>query len=106
MRLLSDPSVLDYASDARRLTERMPKYNQCFDAIADLRAVNDDLATITNWGRQHASSGGMKRLASIPSSLLSVLLQNEPDFLFDKSKFYAWLDKHPEYAVYRRKRGR
>ena len=75
-----------------------PEYAGRFDAIKETRSVYEDLATYTNHGR---IVGGhhYKRMASIPAPLLALALEIEPDLLINKTKFYAWLARHPGYAI-------
>jgi hypothetical protein len=96
-----DGEVLDFVSDAERVELSMPRYEGMFDAIAEVAERNDELAVMGSWGRQHFKAG-MARVASIPPSLLNGMLMIQPDLLASKDKFYAWLDRHPEYQTIRR----
>jgi len=96
-----DGAVIDFVSEAERVEQRLPRYQGMFDALVQVRERNDELSTMGSWGRQHFKSG-MGRVASIPASVLNGMLMIQPDLLTDKRKFYAWLDRHPEYQTIKR----
>lgn len=80
-------------------------YGERLDAIKRIRDLSDDLATYTSHGRIMGGKD-MKRVASIPHTVLYAAIALEPDLLLKKEKFYGWLDRHPEYCMYHRQRGR
>ena len=70
-------------------------YGPRFDAINDLRKKDD--GTLFK-GR------GFRRVASFVNVPLFMATRlTEPEFLKDKRKFYAFIDRHPEYCTYQRK---
>jgi hypothetical protein len=107
IRLLSDHDVIDWITDPVRLSTRVnPDFQSRFTALEEARSAYEDLATLTSWGRQLAGRGGMKRVASIPSSVMAAMLEVKPDLLQDRKFFYSWLDRNQPYQVYRRRRPR
>lgn len=96
--------LLHEITDAKILTERIPEWENRFDALQDMRDAYHDVGLITSFGRQLAGSNHWKRVASIPAPLLGQMLEIMPDLLLQKEKFYDWLDKHPEFGTYQRRR--
>lgn len=97
----ADNEVIDFVSDEQTVAERMPRYDSAFEALVDLRGMNEDLGTVSNWGRMHFREN-LGRVASIPPSVLAGILQIRPDFLLNKPEFYRWLDRHPGYQAIKR----
>jgi len=104
---LKPGTALDAITDPETLCKSDPRFIQRFEDMAELRRQHDELATYTNHGRvaMGARGDGFMRVASIPHTVLQAALVLEPDLLISKKKFYAWLDRHPEYQAYTRKRG-
>lgn len=73
-------------------------YSPRFDAIKELREQDDGSLHRGNDFRRVAS------LVNVP--LLTVIQMQKPDFFKNKRAFYAWLDRHPEYCTYQRRRHR
>lgn len=101
---LGKDEVLDTLADSAELVRRMPEYAERFDAIKEIRDATDDLSTFSNWGRMIPGDKRLKRVASLPVVVLELAMVHQPDLLINKDKFYAWLDRHPEYYTYRRQR--
>lgn len=84
--------------DADTLMKSNPDYyRDRFQAIADLRASDD--------GSDHKGQE-FRRVASfvnVPVFLAEKLAN--PDFLKDKKKFYAFIDRNPQYVTYQRRNG-
>lgn len=67
-------------------------YRERFDAIADLRKIDD--------GSLHQGNG-FRRIASFVNiPLWSGMTLLDPEFMKDKKKFYAFLRRNREYATY------
>lgn len=72
-------------------------YRDRFDAIADLRKLDD--------GTLHRGQE-FRRVASLVNvPMWAVMKLVDPAWMKDKKKFYAWLDRHPEYCTYQRRGG-
>jgi hypothetical protein len=67
-------------------------YGPRFDAIAELRAMDDGALYKGNEFRRVAS------LVNVPVS--RALQMTNPGFFKDKKEFYRWLSQHPEYKTY------
>ena len=84
--------------DADTLMKAAPDYYAPrFEAIKELRDADD--------GTGHKGSE-FRRVASfvnVPVMMAQKL--NDPELLRDKKKFYAFLDRHPEYLTYQRRNG-
>lgn len=93
--------LIDEISDAETVADRVPRYAERFEALLEVRRANDGMFEYSSWGRRHVAQGH-RRVASIPEAVMSRIMEIEPDFLISKAKFYAWLDKHPEYQTIRR----
>ncbi len=89
--------ILDKVSDPYWYADHDPDYGERFDAIKELKGLDD--------GSLHRGSG-FRRVASLIAPLEDLAKVIEPDFLLDKRKFYDWLDAHPEYCTYDRRRFR
>jgi hypothetical protein len=90
-------SLMDKVSSPEELVRRNPEVADRFDAIKDLRSMDD--------GSVHRGSE-FARVANLQGPLEDLLRAIEPEFLSDKKKFYAWLDAHPEYCTYDRRKAR
>lgn len=90
-------SLMDKVVDPQGLVARNPEVADRFDAIKELRGMDD--------GSVHKGSD-FRRVASLLGPVEDLLRAIEPEFLSDKKKFYAWLDAHPEYCTYDRRKTR
>jgi len=98
VNFLSGRRLADALFDPKLLMAVAPEYyGPRFQAIKELRGQDD--------GTLHQGQG-FRRVAS----LVNVPLTNaystvlDPEWMKDKSKFYAWLDRNPEYCTYDRRR--
>ena len=90
---------LDRATDIEKWRKRDPLFQQSMEAAADLRQYNREAGTNGNLGE-------WKSVATIRGPVLSVAEIAQPRLLHDKKKFYSWLDEHPQFLAYdRRKHG-
>lgn len=87
-------SVMDAVSDARNMVRSDPLQAERFNGVADIRRLDD--------GSLHRGNE-FRRVASIQAPLFAVLKLLEPEFMH-KPKFYAWLDRNPEYCTYDRRK--
>lgn len=86
---LADPDIL--------MKAKPDYYRDRFQAIADLRAEDD--------GTGHKGQE-FRRVASFVNVPLFIAQKlADPEFLKDKRKFYAFIDRHPEYVSYQRRNG-
>jgi len=70
-------------------------YNPRFEAIAEVRAIDDGTISKGAEFRRVAS------LVNVPlANAISTVLDHE--WMKDKTKFYAWLDRNREYCTYQR----
>jgi hypothetical protein len=70
-------------------------YNPKFEAIAEVRAIDDGTISKGAAFRRVAS------LVNVPlANAISTVLDHE--WMKDKKKFYAWLDRNREYCTYQR----
>ena len=83
----------DVVMDPKALVHLKPEvYRERFDAIADLRKIDD--------GSLHQGNG-FRRIASFVNiPLWSGMTLLDPEFMKDKKKFYAFLRRNREYATY------
>jgi len=72
-------------------------YGPRFDAIKDLRAQDD--------GTLHKGQGFRRVASFVNVPMMMAMKVTDPDFLKDKRKFYAFIDRHPEYCTYQRRNG-
>lgn len=89
-------NLADKYLDPNLLMKGAPDYyGPRFDAIAELRALDD--------GSLHKGSG-FRRVASLVNvplvQALSTVLDGE--WIKDRTKFYQWLDRNPQYCTYQR----
>lgn len=85
---------MDEALDSKALVKIAPEvYRDRFDAIADLRKLDD--------GSLHQGNG-FRRVASFVNIPLFKAANTvlDPEFLRDKKKFYSFLRRNREYATY------
>jgi hypothetical protein len=93
----SDKVVADEWMDPNLLMAVAPDYyGPRFDAIKELRDADD--------GSLHSGSE-FRRVASfvnvpLANAITTVL---DPEWMKDKKKFYAWLDRNRAYCTYQRK---
>lgn len=82
--------------DADTLMKAAPEYyGPRFAAIKELREADDG----TGYKRQE-----FRRVASLVNvPLVMAEKMSNPDFLKDKKKFYAFLDRNPQYITYQRR---
>jgi len=88
---------MDTVFDPAELMAKRPEYyGPRFDAIADMRKLDD--------GTLHKGSE-FRRVASFVNVPLFGMTTKlfDPDFMKDKKKFYAFLDRHREYCTYDRR---
>lgn len=90
-------TLMDKVCDPSGLVKRNPDLADRYDAVKELRSMDD--------GSLHRGSD-FRRVASIMGSIEDLLRVIEPEFLKDKRKFYAWLDAHPESCTYDRRKRR
>ena len=91
--------VMDTAMDPDMLMKVAPEYyGPRFDAIADLRKADD--------GSGHKGQE-FRRVASFVNVPMSQVVNRlfDPDFMKDKRKFYAFLDRNLQYCTYDRRAG-
>ena len=94
-------STIDFISEPKWLIDAIPKFEDLFEGIQDLRAMQEEATKISNATRAVGMTNGgtLMRLACFPKSLYAAIVQVNPNFLKDKPEFYRWLDRHPEYRV-------
>jgi len=93
---------VDYISDVDRITERLPRYQEHFEAIQERSKVLAEcaLAKMNSQAVGMSRGGTMQQIAAgIPISVWATMHQIDPELFLNKRKFYAWLAKHPEYRV-------
>lgn len=90
-------TLMDRVADPSGLVARNPGVADRFDAIKELRSLDD--------GSLHRGNE-FRRVANLIGPIEDLLRAIEPEFLRDKKKFYGWLDAHPEYCTYDRRRTR
>ena len=86
--------AIDAITNVDTVLRSGPQYAEMFTRLAEERKISDDRCP-----------GEWKKVAElqVPHEMAARIL--EPDFLKDKRKFYAWLDRNPRYCAYdRRKR--
>jgi hypothetical protein len=88
---------MNLVTNADTLVKSAPRLEERFDAIAELRTIDDGTLYKGN---------EFRRVASIVAPLIEVQHILEPDFLRNKRKFYTWLDDNPEYCTYDRRAAR
>lgn len=88
-------TLMDDLSNADTLMKAAPDYyGPRFEAIAELRALDD--------GTLHKGNG-FRRVASLVNvPLMQALKITDPEFLLNKQRFYKWLDRNPSYCTYQR----
>lgn len=101
--ITSRENEIDYVSDARRLRDRLaPGRMETFvEGVSDVRQALEECKKIST-ARQAlgvSPSGNWFRAATVPVSVMAAIYEVEPDFLKDKSMFYRWLARHPEYQT-------
>jgi len=96
-RVKPSESLMDKVVDPAGLVARNPEVADRFDAIKELKSLDD--------GSYHRGNE-FSRVANLLGPIEDLLRAIEPDFLRDKKKFYRWLDAHPEYCTYDRRRQR
>lgn len=67
-------------------------YRDRFDAIADLRKMDD--------GSLHQGQGFRRVASFVNIPLISALQLVDPEFMKDKKKFYAFLRRNRQYATF------
>src|SRR5678809_1000550 len=90
-------SLMDKVVDPAGLVARNPEVADRFDAIKELRGMDD--------GSLHRGND-FRRVASLMGPVEDLLRAIEPEFLSDKKKFYRGLDAHPENCTYDRRKTR
>jgi len=96
--VLRGKSEMDDVTSADLLMKVAPDYyRDRFEAIADLRKIDDGTLHRGNEFRRVAS------LVNVPMwDVMNVL---DPTWMKDKRRFYDWLSKHPEYRTYDKRGG-
>lgn len=87
------------------VTERMAQYPEFaprYDAINELRVADQQGLAISV--DQASRANGFFRVASLQGTLESLAKLLDPEFMKDKRRFYAWLDKHKQHCTYDRRR--
>lgn len=102
----SPDKLMDDLANSDDLVRKVPGHEEMLDGVREIREASEQLATISNWGKLEAADQNMKRVASIPQYVLQLALVYQPDLLMNKKKFFAWLDRHPEYFTYNRRKGK
>jgi len=92
-----DNDCLDYMTDDRYLMRKIPEMRDQFAHIRSLQERYWDLRKITSNGAVVGGAGDMKSVALIPKDVFLAAEALEPDFVKDKSKFFAWLERNPQY---------
>ena len=100
MNFFVDKNVSDF--DTVMSAETLMKsdadyYRDRFQAIADLRKQDD--------GTAHKGAGFRRVASFVNVPMFMATRMTEPDFLKDKKRFYAFIDRHPEYCTYQRRNG-
>jgi hypothetical protein len=99
--------LADEICEPETLVKAVPRFGPRFDAIQEMqREAEEDFA---QGGRLGGNDPNFRLVASIPDTLLGRLTDPEcpafiPYFLENKKVFFRWLDRHPEYQTYRRRR--
>jgi len=101
--ITSKDNEIDYVSDARRLRDRLApgRMNTFIEGIKDVRAALAEAEQISTTRKAIGISpdGTFFRAATIPTSVVAAIYEVEPNFFKDKSIFYRWLARHPEYKT-------
>ena len=83
----------DVVMDPVPLVKLKPEvYRERFDAIADLRRIDD--------GSLHQGNGFRRVASFVNIPLWAGMTLMDPEFMKDKKKFYAFLRRNREYATY------
>lgn len=93
---------LDEATDARKVVERLPHTAERFDHLVDLRNSLDEFTWFGAEKIYGHGSADIKRVASIPHSVVTTMIAVDPSILLDRERFYKWLARHPEYRTTRK----
>ena len=94
-----DTHLMDAITDPDALIKADPEYyTPKFEAIAELRSMDDGSLHRGNEFRRVAS------LVNVP--IMAALKIIDPNFLLDKKRFYAWLDRgnNGAYCTYDRRK--
>lgn len=84
---------IDEALDPKALSKLKGEvYNDRFDAIADLRKMDD--------GSLHRGSEFRRVASFVNIPLWNAVTLLDPEFMKDKRKFYEFLRRNREYATY------
>lgn len=86
---------IDLMTDANGLAERWPQYQERFDAIEENRELHD-----TYNASKQGKNAAFRSIASLCLPIDRALWLTNENIMKDKSQFYAWLNRHPEYATY------
>ena len=86
----------DWATDAYRLADRMPRHEAALDGVKELRSAYQ-----SEVDQKAALLRGSLHVASVPWYVMTGLAaQYGYDLMANNGKlFYRWLAKHPEYKV-------
>ena len=93
--------TLTKATDPLALRHRVPGFSDSMEAVQDLRQQYRETGQ-DGW----LYDKGWKHVASIQGPVLAVAELLNEEFLNGNGKrnFYAWLDAHPAYCAYDRRR--
>ena len=84
--------AIDSITNVDTVLRSGPHYADMFSRLHEERRLSDDRCP-----------GEWKKVAELQVPHESAARILEPDFLKDKRKFYAWLDRNPQYCAYDRR---
>lgn len=99
MQVFIERNDLAGAADAPAIAERVPGGRASLEAVAQLRQQNRETGA-EGW----MYDKGWKHVASVHGPLMAVAELLDPEFMKDKRKVYAFLDAHPEWLTYDRRK--
>lgn len=93
--------AIDRATSTEMARVKVPQFDDAMDAVKDLRQQYRELGT---YGWMYGK--GWRHVASISGPVLQVAEILDPEFLngHNKRDFYRWIDEHPEYLTYDRRK--
>lgn len=89
----------DYVAENMRT---MPEFQDRYDAIKELKDVDRQGLSLSL--EDAAKANGFFRVASFQGPVLDLAKLLDADFMKDKRKFYAFVDRHPELCTYDRRK--
>jgi hypothetical protein len=103
MQIHTNRKFVDDMTDADSFDERLPHIGPQLSVIREIRNIGDEVGLKSEFVSHKSNEGSCGKLvACIPWEIWVMLVQLDPDIDHDKKRFYAWLDKHPEYQAYTR----